>query len=76
VSRELRLDIFFANDLLAPVHVGKADDLESARMRMGLLAAETPGWYFVWDAAAHRVVARIDTTRPEGIRAQTDRCVA
>ena len=72
---ELTLEIFFANDLREPLQVGRADNVESARMRMEQIAKERPGWYFVWDRDNHRVIARIDTTRPKGVQAEA-RCIA
>ena len=70
---ELTLEIFFANDLREPLQVGCADNVASARVRMEQIAKERPGWYFVWDRDNLRVIARIDTTRPEGVQAEARR---
>lgn len=64
MSNELQFQIFFANDLVEPVEVASASDVEAARRRMRDFAAQKPGWYFVWDSNSLRVIARMDTTNP------------
>lgn len=68
---ELALDIFFANDLLEPVHVRFADSVEIARAQMEQIRKAQPGGYFVWDPGGFRVSAQIDTTKRERTRKET-----
>lgn len=62
------LVIFFTNDLLKTAQVGSADDLDAAQLQMRQFALEKPGWYFIWDPKALRVIARLDTTKPSAMR--------
>jgi hypothetical protein len=39
--------------------------LGKAAMRIGLLAAEKPGAYFVYDPATHSIVMSVDTSKDQ-----------
>lgn len=76
IHGELILEIFSANDLLNPISIASAKCIESARLRMEELATEKPGWYFVWNPATRRVIARLDTTKEGAAGAEAGYCTA
>ena len=55
-------DIFAGHIDKDAVWVEAVEGLGRAAMRMGQLAAEKPGAYFVFSLATHSVVVSVDTT--------------
>lgn len=59
-----RFDIFYGVPDRDAVWICSAQGQANAQEEMDRIAVEKPGPYFVFSAATHEVVARIDTSRP------------
>jgi hypothetical protein len=58
---EERFDIFLGNPDDGPLWLETASGLSKARERMGQIAAERPGRYFLFSLQSHTVFAQIET---------------
>lgn len=61
--------IFYGTSDKNGIWLETVQGLSSARERMGVIAATIPGQYFVFSAASHAILARIETfCKPESQR--------
>jgi hypothetical protein len=66
-----KFDVFSGRDQNDGLWLEVAGELEVACSRMYELAAKQPGPYFVYSKEAREIVARVDTSKPQGKKGQS-----